>query len=93
MAKLRSCIKALPLNDKGSLGMSDRCPRCKQVHLRPGFCQALVDWSQYTIETSYDVTPVTEPVTRNADVTPERNANADRQARYRARKRAEAGAE
>jgi hypothetical protein len=82
--------RMLPPNCPLIWGTTEKCHKCGQFHLRPGYCQAL------TVDSLVDVTPVTEPVTppvtRNADVTPERNANADRQARYRARKRAEAGA-
>jgi hypothetical protein len=32
---------ARPLNCAADLGATARCPNCKQIHLRPGYCQAL----------------------------------------------------
>lgn len=36
-----SWVKARPLNCDIKLKEDERCPNCKQVHLRAGYCQAL----------------------------------------------------
>ena len=40
-SRLRFSVKARPLNCAPEIGDKVRCPRCKQFHLRPGYCQAL----------------------------------------------------
>jgi hypothetical protein len=57
--------------------MSERCQRCNQAHLRPGYCPASLTASGVTHKSPV----VTHSVTHDKPAV----AHAERQARYRAR--------
>ena len=62
-----------PCNCDPRVGVDNRCPHCRQHHLRPGYCQALdpINAAQYAVDKSVD-TPVDKPMS-----TPDLSTNVD----------------